>query len=57
MVKLDEKGVRDICPICKDSQSHWILGYNAEDTSVGVLFNDEDPGGIDICAMVDVRNF
>ena len=54
MVKLDPKGVRDIMPMCKDSPSHWIMGFNDEESSVGVLFDDEDSGGIEICAMIDV---
>lgn len=56
MVRLDQKGIRDIKPICKDSQSRWIVGYSEENTSVGLLFNDEDYTGIQICAMIDVRS-
>lgn len=54
MVKLDAKGIRDIMPMCKDSPSRWILGFESEDSSVGQLFDDEDSAGIQICAMVDV---
>jgi len=55
MVKLDAKGVRDIMPMCKDFPSNWIMGFSDEDSSVGVLFDDEDSAGIEICAMIDVR--
>lgn len=55
MVKLDAKGIRDIMPMWKDAPPHWIMGFNHEDSAVGVLFDDEDSAGIEICAMIDVR--
>ena len=56
MVKLDERGVRDIKPICSGSKSHWIVGFGKEDASVGILFDDNDTAGVEVRALLDVSS-
>lgn len=54
LVKLDQKGIRDINLIHKEGSSGWITGFGSVDSSVGVLFHNEGEETL-IGGMMDVR--
>lgn len=53
LVKLDQKGIRDINLVYKEGSSGWITGFRSVDSSVGVLFQNEGEETF-ICGMMDV---
>lgn len=53
LVKVDQKGIRDINLIYKKGDSGWITGFKSVDSSIGILFHSEGEGTF-ICGMMDV---